>query len=88
MGIKAASKQAKFLGASCGKQRIDTGHVIDAGDNALSSIPVRSTGPNNAAHPVIHSLAPYLFSPYNIYSFLRDLVLLASLATSLINVIT
>lgn len=78
-----SSQTGQVFGASCGKRRIDTGSVMDAGDNALSSIPVRSTGPNNAAHPVIHSLPPLY-----IYSFLRDLVLLASLATSLINVIT
>lgn len=34
--------------------------VMDTGDNALSSIPVRSTGPNNTALTVIH-FNPYLF---------------------------
>ena len=36
--------------------------VMDAGDNALSSIPVRSIGPNNAvARPVIHCTPIYSF---------------------------
>lgn len=72
------SQTAKVFGTPVGSSALIHA-VMDAGDNALSSIPVRSTGPNNTAHPVIHCTP--------IYSFLRDLVLLAS-ATSLINVIT
>lgn len=38
--------------------------VMDAGDNALSSIPVRSTGPNNTArYPLIHCTPIYSFAP-------------------------
>ncbi|GJQ74030.1 hypothetical protein Trydic_g18954 [Trypoxylus dichotomus] len=38
--------------------------VMDAGDNALSSIPVHSTGPNNTAcYPLIHCTPIYSFAP-------------------------
>ncbi|KAK9879135.1 hypothetical protein WA026_003984 [Henosepilachna vigintioctopunctata] len=61
--IGTHEKQPKF-GSPVGSGALIPG-VMDVGDNALSSIPVR----NNAALPVIHSrLTPHRPTP--IYSFL------------------
>lgn len=92
-GIKThKQRDQKFLGLLLWEAAHWYQDVMDAGDNALSSIPVRSTGPNNttARYPLIHYCTPiYSFAPRSLLrsGFVGSLTLRET-ATSLINVIT